>query len=558
MCLGVGTIFLHYNAIILVNYHYKYSEQLSVAMGFALCGQPVAIMTTPFILYWLQKHLGWTGASVVCGSSSFTLVLIALLLQPEEDMPSSAPPDVSSLSRSPREKSRLQPQQHQPDSACQNFIHKLTATTKPEQPQDTATECDPEQLKTALETLAPKITSTGATDELMIRNTFFTSNLLHVRSSGVSKSSAEATIFEEDEEDQEELGCAFDEESQKDDKTSMQSSFSSRESIFNSATAAATSENAGMKPSRSSSSIKSLKRLLTRTSPLKLSYESVFRNHHKDSRSKSVGSESQVAETLFTKPELVVTFSGNVQNSNEYESSLQIPNGNLLDEHRSSSNYLSVSNEALGGDLNSSLTRSRSFEDSPNTKIRRESLLSVPVQSVKRVRSADDVHSRINSFKKSENNSSTNHLRQKHPNHANRRGTLAFVIRSSVLTSERRETLANIAIKPFHSNRRDSVRAFSGVTVPEILVAATFRGMWIKAGSVSEIQAQKLDWLRKKNLEKERKKALKNPRIWIYGIITLLLRASFAMILVYIPTKQLILTEHANNLGVFSTMFCLG
>ena len=68
MCLGIGTIFLHYNAIILLNYHYKYSETLSVAMGFALCGQPVAIMSTPLILYWLQRQVGWVGASVISGT----------------------------------------------------------------------------------------------------------------------------------------------------------------------------------------------------------------------------------------------------------------------------------------------------------------------------------------------------------------------------------------------------------------------------------------------------------------------------------------------------------
>ena len=75
--------------------------------------------------------------------------------------------------------------------------------------------------------------------------------------------------------------------------------------------------------------------------------------------------------------------------------------------------------------------------------------------SVKRVRSADDVQGRMNNYQKKAKgkNKQGGHAYNKGYNHSARRGTLAFVIKSSVLTAERRETLANIATKPFQSNR---------------------------------------------------------------------------------------------------------
>ena len=548
-------------------------------MGFALCGQPVAIMTTPFILYWLQKQLGWTIACTLCGGLSFLLVLIALSLKPESK--SFQASDLSSLSTVQRRRGPLQPSNNNIDSESGQFMQKMTTVTvtKVDEKGRPATgllfETDSEKFPE----VARKLSLSAAKPDVgLIQAIGPGGHFLEIRNKTPTALapilSKQETIPEVDEED---YSSEFVESGQ---QNSSEQQVKSSESLSNcEISSKQLIVEIHAQESLSSLALQDTQDDIFESKESDVSFKvdsapktSQNKTNRKDSRSKSIGSCSNYHD-LFQQSQahsFEYSSSSSVQessNKNKISSShslktsmegLHKQNSNVVQNGHISCNPCdSVDRNKLSvmsSDL--ALHRSRSYEDSfSEDETGQPGLLTVPNNKVKRVRSADDVQARMNSFQKKKSQSNN---KKNVPNLQNRRGTLAFVIKSSVLTAGRRETLANIATKPFQSNRRDSVRAFSGVTVPEILVAATFRGMWIKAASLSEIQAQKLEWLRQKTQKKERIAALKNPRIWIYGLITLLLRAAFAMILVYIPTKQLIMIDRATHLGVFSTMFCLG
>ena len=546
-------------------------------MGFALCGQPVAIMTTPFILYWLQKHIGWTGASLTCGASSFVLVLVALILKPHEEKATSAPPDLSSIIQTPRARSRLQPNESC-NSACNNFIGKMTTTANPREERNSSDDEDstnPDDLKAALESLEnlpPQIfvTTAPVPSEIVVQNDGATQNspqfsCIHTRVTEAVKSSAGETIYEEEEDN-------YSSKSMSENSGSLNSSDDERQKSDLSYTAP--DGNLETKNEHQiDTSYENPENYPSMNVVTSANQEWTDNNDDTENCKTSDGSSAMSNKSLGSKSEenistmlpiLTTTNNSNNQSNSslDHQNQYQFQNGNKNTINNSDPGrrrgLLSVSFDQFGGS-EISMHRSRSYEDSFKSSNPRLSTLEVPNQvTVKRVRSADDVQDRMKLFQK--NQSSKKSGGRGYGKRAQaRRETLAFVIKASGLTAERRETLANIATKPFQSNRRDSVRAFSGVTVPEILVAATFRGMWIKTSSgLHEIQAQKLEWLRQKTVKRERKVALKNPRIWVYGLITFLLRAAFAMILVYIPTKQLILSDDVISIGMFSTMFCLG
>ena len=469
-------------------------------MGFALCGQPVAIMTTPFILYWLQKQLGWTIACTLCGGLSFFLVLIALCLKPETKTFQAS--DLSSLSTVQRRRSPLQPSNTKIDSESSQFMHKMTTVTVTEVDEkgrpvtglhfETDSEKFPEVSRKIsiaagkVETgLIPSISPGGHFLEIRNKTPTALTPML----------SKQETIPEVDEEDYSsdclEHGDSnsqsnSDEQNMKSLESLSNGDASSKqfnveihaeESLSSPALQDALDDNIfenkevefledSQDPQEDISENKELVQTTFKAGILRKTSEK--KSNRKDSRSKSIGScpnyhdlfqQSRGHHSDYSSSSSVKETSSRHKNSSSHslKNSMEglskhkkvVQNGHISITPTDSidQNKLCVMNSDLA------LCRSRSYEDSFSEDERGQpGLLTVPNNKVKRVRSADDVQARMNSFQK---NKSPRNSKKNMPNMQNRRGTLAFVIKSSVLTAGRRETLANIATKPFQSNRRD-------------------------------------------------------------------------------------------------------